>query len=130
MNQKVRKAILILFLCCVFITGGIDKEHYIIPNGLIIYGLIISVANLVVEKFCIGNSIYTNIIGAIAIPLILLMINVFSKRRLKVDEVPFGEGDIKYLSILGLFCGFGLQVMILEVSLILILIYKLIKNFI
>ena len=120
-------AILVLFLCCVFIVAGIDKEKYIIPNGLLIYGLVISIFKLVLESVVLQNSIYTNFVGCIAIPLILMLINVVCKRRLKTAVEPFGAGDIKYLAVLGLFCGFGLQVMIIELSLILILLYKLIE---
>ena len=43
-------ALLILFLCSVFITAGIDKEKYIIPNGLMIYGLIIAILKVVLEN--------------------------------------------------------------------------------
>lgn len=117
-------AILILFLCCVFITAGIDKEKYIIPNGVMIYGLIIAVSKVLLEKFFVGNDIYPNMVGALAIPLILLLVNSFSRKCDSSKEVPFGEGDIKFLSIIGLFTGFGLQILIIAVSLILVLIFK------
>jgi len=118
-------AILVLFLCCVFIVAGIDKEKYVIPNGLLIYGIVISVFKLILEGVVLQNNIYINIVGCIAIPLILMLINSVCKKRLKTEIEPFGVGDIKYLAVLGLFCGFGLQVMIIELSLILILLYKL-----
>lgn len=122
-------ALLILFLCCVFIVGGIDKEKYIIPNGLLIYGLGITALKIVLEIFLFNNSIYTNIIGFIAIPFFLLLINIIVKKITGVTEGPFGEGDIKYLAVIGLFCGFGLQLMIMVISLITILLYKLIEVF-
>lgn len=118
-------AILILFLCCIFITAGIDKEKYIIPNGVILYGFVIAVIKNIFEFFAVKNSIYANIIGFIAIPLLLLLINMIFVKCFHYEEAPFGEGDIKYLAVIGLFCGFGLQVMILELSLLCILFYKL-----
>lgn len=118
-------ALLILFLCCVFIVGGIDKEKYTIPNGLIVYGLIIATVKVIFDKFFIGNNLYFNLIGFIAIPFVLFVTNLISKKCFKAEELPFGGGDIKYLAVLGLFCGFGLQVMIFELSIILIFIYKL-----
>ena len=118
-------AILILFLCCVFITAGIDKEKYIIPNGLLIYGLAIAIIKVLVEAFVIENGVIANIVGFIAIPLILTLINHVCVKCFKLEEAPFGGGDIKYLAVLGLFCGFGLQVMIVVLSLLLILVYKL-----
>lgn len=118
-------AILILFLCAIFIIGGIDKEKYIIPNGLIIYALIISVIKLLLEVIVIGNNIYSNIIAAIVIPLVFIIINIILEKVLNSKKVPFGMGDIKYISILGLFCGFGLQALIIVLSLILVTLYKL-----
>ncbi|MBO5142597.1 MAG: prepilin peptidase [Clostridia bacterium] len=122
--EFVSFALLILFLCAVFIIAGIDKEKYIIPNGVIIYGLFISIINVLVKAFVIGGSVYSNLAGFILIPIALLVINTVCKKCFKMDVEPFGAGDIKYLAIIGLFAGFGLQVMILELSLILILIYK------
>lgn len=119
-------AILVLFLCCVFIVAGIDKEKYIIPNGLLIYGTIIAAGKLIFESVVLKNDVYINLVGAIAIPIIFLLINAICKKGLKMQEEPFGAGDIKYLSVLGLFCGFGLQVMIVELSLLFILIHKLV----
>lgn len=121
--------LLILFLCSIFIIGGIDKEKYIIPNGLLVYGFGITVLKLLLEVFIIRNTIYINLIGLIAIPLILILVNIISEKCFKIKELPFGEGDIKYIALIGLFCGFGLQIMILVMSLIAILVYKIINVF-
>lgn len=117
-------ALLVLFLCCIFIVAGIDKEKYIIPNGLIIYGLGISVLKLIWNVWN-GISIFTNLIGFLVIPVLLYVINLIVTKILKREEAPFGEGDIKYLAVLGLFLGFGTQVLSIIGSLILISIYKL-----
>lgn len=120
-------AILILFLCSVFIIAGIDREKYIIPNGVVLYGFIIAILKVIVEYFINGNSIYSNLIAMLAIPIILIVINLITTKCFKISEEPFGYGDIKYLAVLGLFCGFGIQTMIIELSLILILAFKLLE---
>ncbi len=122
-------ALLILFLCSIFIIGGIDKEKYIIPNGLLVYGFGITVLKLFLEVFIIKNTIYANLIGLFAIPLMLLLINIIFQKVFKNKEIPFGMGDIKYIALIGLFCGFGLQAMIIAMSLIAVLVYKIIKAF-
>lgn len=117
-------ALLVLFLCCIFIVAGIDKEKYIIPNGLLIYGLGIAVLKLF---WCLWNniSVVTNLVGCIAMPLLLILVNAIMTKVLKFEDAPFGGGDIKYLQVLGLFMGFGAQVLTVEISLILILFAKL-----
>ena len=119
-------ALLVLFLCCIFIVAGIDKEKYIIPNGIIIYGLGISVLKLA-WKIWNGMSIITNIIGFLAIPVLMYIINLIVTKVLKKEEAPFGGGDIKYLSVLGLFLGFGTQVLAIISSLILVLVWKIVE---
>lgn len=125
--EFINFAILILFLCSVFIIAGIDKEKYMIPNGLLVYGFGISIIKLIFNGFVLNHSIYSNIMGFIVLPLMLFIINFAIKKifNLSNEKLPFGVGDIKYLAILGLFGGFGIQIMIFEVSLLLIFIYKL-----
>lgn len=129
MTEFVSFDLLILFLCCVFITAGIDKEKYIIPNGLMIYGLIIAILKIVLEAFIIRISIYSNIVGFIGIPLILLLVNLVCKKVFKLVNEPFGMGDIKYLAVIGLFGGFAIQLMSVVLSLLLISVYKLFEGF-
>jgi len=118
----------ILFLCCIFIVGGIDKEKYMIPNGLLIYGLGISILNLI---WNVWNeiSIVTNMVGFLVIPMLLIVINLVTTKLFKVKEAPFGGGDIKYLAILGLFFGFGAQILILVISLLLTFMWKIYERF-
>ena len=44
-------AINVLFICAMFIIAGIDKEYKKIPNGLIIYALIICIFKILFESF-------------------------------------------------------------------------------
>ena len=67
-----------LFLCGIFIIGGIDKERLTIPNGLIIYELVIGICYLIF-KWIYKVEIYTNIIGLILIPVVLFLINLAVK---------------------------------------------------
>ena len=117
-------AILILFLCSVFIIGGIDKEKYEIPNGVLLYGILISCAKIILSGI-MGQSAYANIVGFLAIPLILMLVNIITTKIFSLKIAPFGGGDIKYIAMLGLYLGFGGQVLCIEISLLLILIHKL-----
>lgn len=117
-------AVLILFLCCIFIVGGIDKEKYEIPNGVLLYGIGIACLNLLIKGID-GNSTYTNVIGFLAIPILLMIVNELTRKVFQLKVAPFGDGDIKYIAVLGLFLGFGGQILSIEISLILILLYEL-----
>lgn len=117
-----------LFLCGVFIIGGIDKENLIIPNGLIIYELIVG---LVYIAFKIFNkvSVYSNIVGLIAIPLLFTIINLLVKIIIKDEnKLPFGMGDIKYIAVIGLFLGFSGQVVAMLIALLVTLLYLITKR--
>ena len=104
-------ALTYLFIAGTFIIAGIDKENKEIPNGLIIYELIVGIAYLIF-KVAIGESIISNVAGMVALPLLLLLINVILEKVIKIEnELPFGMGDIKYIAVLGLFVGFGVLVL-------------------
>lgn len=123
LKHCITLALIILFFCATFIIAGIDKEKYIIPNSLIIYGLCIAILKNIFEYFVIGNSIYNNIVGFIFIPLVLLIINLCFKKLFNKEE-PFGMGDIKYIAVIGLFGGFSIQILTILLSVILILVHK------
>lgn len=113
-------ALTYLFIAGTFIIAGIDKEKKEIPNGLLIYELVIGILNLIF-KITIEESIISNIVAFLAIPIILLLINVILEKIIKIEnKSPFGMGDIKYISILGLFIGFGMQVLVLLLALLLV----------
>lgn len=125
--EFIRLFIIFLFITGAFIIGGIDKEKYIIPNSLIIYLSIISVVVIIFNLFFEIN-VLNNLIGFIAIPLFFILINLVFKLD-KTKEEPIGFGDIKYLSVVGLFMGFGAQVIILVISVIIALIGYLIHKY-
>lgn len=124
-----------LFMAGMFIIAGIDKENYKIPNGVIIYELCIAIAYFILDIVSLFYStipldsvtntalwnviIYLSdkIIGAILIPLILLVINKLIEALLKDKEKsPIGYGDIKYLSVIGLMFGFSVQILGIALS--------------
>lgn len=121
-------AFIYLFLCGVFIIGGIDKEKFEIPNGLIIYELAVGVA-YIIFKSIFNVSIYDNLVGMVAIPLLMLITNLLVKLIVKDEnKLPFGMGDIKYILVSGLFLGFSAQVVSLFLSLIITTIYLIAKK--
>ena len=117
-----------LFLCGVFIIGGIDKEKFEIPNGLIIYTFVIGLLKLLFSFFA-DLGIITNVLGFAVVPLFLLLINkLFGVFINDENKLPFGVGDIKYIAVIGLFLGFGAQLLAIFVSVFIILIYLVFKK--
>ena len=125
--EFIKLFITYLFVTGLFIIGGIDKEKYIIPDSLTLYLIIIACINISINSFLNINSL-NNILGFIIIPLILILINCAFKLD-KTKEEPIGFGDIKYLSAIGLFMGFGAQIIIFVLSLIVSLIGLLIHKY-
>ncbi|MBR6252791.1 MAG: prepilin peptidase [Clostridia bacterium] len=110
-------AINVLFIVSMFIIAGIDKEKFIIPNGVLIYGLVISflkIAVLIYEK----SDLIIHMAGFAIIALFLFIVRFAYIRMSKKDDFAVGEGDIKYIALLGLFFGLGSQLLGLFVSLL------------
>ncbi len=125
----------ILFICAMFIIAGIDKEYKKIPNGLIIYGFIIAVLKISFEvflmkqfapRFSYYRVILQQLLGAV-IPLIVLFFEAIYQKISKKENLPIGIGDLKYLSILGLYFGFDGLVIGVFATMVVILIATIIK---
>lgn len=99
----------------------IDYRHMIIPNGLVIAGLVVGVAQLLVSIFIPGvfafagidhilldNTWLDYVIGFFAGGLPLLLIALFSTFVLKKEAI--GGGDIKLMAFAGLILGWKLLI--------------------
>lgn len=105
-----------LFMAGMFIIAGIDKETKQIPNSLFIYELCIACVYLI-YSLTIKQPIISNIIGAVLIPFILLVVNKLILVLVKDDKkVPVGNGDLIYLSLIGLMFGFPIQLLSIVLS--------------
>ena len=116
----------ILFLCAMFIIAGIDKEIYKIPNGLIIYGLIIGIIKCIV----LPDTLFISLMGLIIFPLFIFIIDIICQKIFKYEKEPIGYGDVKYLAILGLYFGFGASIIGIWLSIFISLLYVFINNMI
>ncbi len=86
----------------------IDIREQIIPNGLMIFGLITGLAlPIIYNGFCLGDVLGGFMLGGGA----LLLVAVFSRGNL-------GGGDIKLMAVIGLFLGQRLTLVTLFVSFI------------
>lgn len=87
-----------------------DIDHMIIPNGIVIFGLIFGVASMISTIF--GVDIYTynfwweGLLGALAGALPLVLIGMLGKLIYKKDAM--GGGDVKLMFMVGLFLGWQL----------------------
>lgn len=118
-----------LFLCAVFIIGGIDNENYIVHNGTLLYGIIISLCFGVYKAVFLGISMKYQLIGFLLIPITLTVISILLKLVLDDERLPWGFGDIKYIALIGLFMGFGNQVIVLLLSILIACFMCFIKKY-
>ena len=89
------------------VISMIDYKHMMIPNGLIIAGLVVGAAKLIATIFTghFGNWA-TYVIGFFAGGLPLLLIAMFCAFVLKKEAI--GGGDIKLMAMAGLIVGWRL----------------------
>ncbi len=117
-----------LFICALFIIGGIDKEKYEIHEGTILYGIIISLMYGLYRAFVFGYSMKYQLAGFIAIPIIMIFINKLVNYLGDEKKIPIGFGDIEYIALIGLFVGFGMQILTIVLSVLIATICALIKK--
>lgn len=128
MGEFIHLAFIYLFLCSVFIIGGIDNENYIIHSGTLLYGIIVSLAYGVFQSIYSNHTMKYALIGFLAIPGVMLVVSIALKSFLPNERLPWGFGDIKYIALIGLFMGFGQQVITLVLSVFITLIMVFIKK--
>lgn len=115
-----------LFICALFIIGGIDKEKYIIHDGTLIYGIVVALLYGLYNAF-FGKTMIYNLYGFLVLPIAFTIINLLFI-KLKEENHLIGFGDVKYIALIGLFLGFGMQVITLIFATIIAVIYALIKK--
>lgn len=121
----INLAFIYLFMCAVFIIGGIDKETYTIHDGTILYGIAVALLYGIFNAFR-GITMKYALIGFIAYPVIFFLINLALKTVKKSEDLPIGFGDIEYIALIGLFLGFGMQTLSLILAIILGIFYTII----
>ena len=130
-TEFINLGFIYLFMCAVFIIGGIDKEKYEIHEGTILYGIAVSLF-YGLFKAIKGVSMKYALIGFLVYPILFLIIDAVLKLIKKDEELPIGFGDIEYLALIGLFLGFGMQtlsfVLAILISTFSVLILKLRKR--
>ncbi len=127
--ELINLFIIYLFLCALYIIGGIDKETLEIHNGTLIYGIAISLLYGVFNAVVYDKYMTMNLVGFCAIPMLLLVVD-FLLKKIGVDEKKIiGFGDIKYISMIGLFMGFGMQLIAIVLSIFIAVLGTLIKKY-
>lgn len=87
--------IFISLLICIFF---IDLEHYIIPDGILLILLILSVGKMIILK---EPEFWNGIITTGVVFLFFYLVYILSKEK-------FGGGDVKLFTLLALFFGWPL----------------------
>ena len=95
----------LIFMTLLIPIAVIDAQHYIIPNGLIVTGLILGFGIVCAIAYQRANVWYllTRLIGAVAGGTILWLIAVIGSAILRKKAM--GGGDIKLMALNGLFLG-------------------------
>jgi len=98
----------IALIAILIVITLIDYRHMIIPNGLVIAGLVVGAAQLAASIFTQGifENWLTYLIGFFAGGLPLFIIAAFCVYVLKKDAI--GGGDIKLMAMAGLILGWKL----------------------
>jgi len=111
------------FSCILICVAFIDFDLKIIPNGLVLAGLLSSIALFVYNLFytvsIYGDSTWYNpLIGMAGGAGFLLLVAVAGSLVFKSDDA-MGMGDIKLLAVVGLFLGWRLTIVAIFLAVIL-----------
>ena len=118
-----------LFVAGMFIIAGIDKENFIIPNGLCVYELVISIIHLI-YIFYNGDFSGRNLIISLVVPSVFYIIDILYYILYKDEnKIPIGYGDIKHVALIGLMFGYSIQLISIALSTIISLVGILIHRY-
>jgi leader peptidase (prepilin peptidase) / N-methyltransferase len=91
-----------LFFLVLLVVAFIDWEHLVIPNGLLIAGLVIGVvAKSLISFRLLGDAAIDGLLAGIA----TFMVRAMGNLAFKKDTM--GMGDVKFSILIGFFIGFG-----------------------
>lgn len=76
----------ILFISCLFIIGGIEKENHYVSNSVLLFGLIVETI-YIIYLYILGFSIYRYVIYLCAM-LILILINTINLKKKGTELYP------------------------------------------
>ncbi|MBQ9279680.1 MAG: prepilin peptidase [Clostridia bacterium] len=127
-GEFINLAFIYLFLCAVFIIGGIDNENFVIHSGTLLYGIIVSLVYILYQAIFLEKYVQYHLIGFLVIPIVMLLVSAALKKFLTNERLPWGFGDIKYIALIGLFMGFGLQVITIVLSVFIMFMMAFIKK--
>ena len=127
--EFINLAFIYLFMCAVFIIGGIDKETYKIHEGTILYGIIVALMYGIFNTYR-GMTMKYALIGFLVYPSLFFLINLVMRKIKKPEDLPIGFGDIEYIALIGLFLGFGMQTLSLLLGIIISILYVVILKII
>lgn len=126
--EFIKLAFTYLFVCALFIIGGIDKENLVIHDGTLLYGIIVSLSYGLFNAIQ-GLTMKYNLLGFISISLVLIIVTKVLRYVVPEEKLPIGFGDIKYIALIGLFMGFGMQVLSIVLALVFSAVMALMKKY-
>lgn len=108
--------ILWVFTAIMTVVFFIDLDHQIIPNKVVIFGLIVGLIPAVVQMvapqsypFYLSDAFYEPLVGAVVPFALMLFFALFSVALFKKSGL--GMGDVKIYAVIGLFLGWQYALM-------------------
>ncbi|MCH7733462.1 MAG: prepilin peptidase [Candidatus Marinimicrobia bacterium] len=90
----------IIFICVILVITFIDIDYQIIPNQLLLVGVIPAVYQIISVGFQNSSSYF---IGAFGLGIGILLISLMGKVLFKKESM--GMGDVKFAALIGLLLG-------------------------
>ncbi len=126
--KSIEFALGILFIVFLFLVSGIDIEHVTIHKGILIYGMVISLLNIIYQYFITTNFNSIRIIIYLFIIAILTMLNTTSLKKNKKNDYVYST--VILCIIINFFCYEIASILTIIFALLIIAIKTLINKII
>lgn len=124
-TSLVYGAFCVLYITCIFLVAGIDKQDRKVEKGVIYYGIIISIVYIVYLYIVEQVSIYRYVMYLVIFLILLVIDNITLKKYVKNNYV---IGILMLVGVMGAFTGELVTICTITITLLAIAIYVLINK--
>ena len=114
-----------LYITCIFLIAGIDKEKRVIEKSVLYFGIIIMLAYMVYLYTVEHVNIYRYAIYLIAMVILLILDNISLKKYAKDS---YAIGNLILINIMAIFTGEWVTIYSIGITILAIAIYLLISK--
>lgn len=120
MNEYVYSMFMMVFFAMLIVIAFIDGEHMIIPDKIVIPGIVLGVVANTVGRIFIESSNFISwhesLIGALVGSVPLFIIGLIGTKIAKQDALGFG--DVKFIAMIGAFLGWQMVIITLFLAVV------------